>query len=204
MKYRTEGNNKPWILQWKFEYVYDSSGNETLETAFRWDEISEQWIPSEKISHTYDVDGNAILQIHEYWDENTSQWKLAGKEKYETVVTDSVKQVVTYDWDESTSQWELTLRLTFYYSDPGVTSIHDVSSAELKVYPNPATEFVVFDGIESSGSAYVELFDIQGKIVLSQTIDHNQKVYVQQLDQGLYLYKFSLDGKTYTGKLIIK
>ncbi|MCK5464337.1 MAG: T9SS type A sorting domain-containing protein [Bacteroidales bacterium] len=151
-----------------------------------------------------DVDGNVILHFHEYWDENTNEWKFQDEEKYETVVTDSVKQVVTYDWDESTSKWNLSIRLTFYYSDPGVTSIHNVSSAELKVYPNPATEFVVFDGIESSGSAYVELFDIQGKIVLSQTIDHNQKVYVQQLYQGLYLYKYSMNGKTYTGKLIIK
>ena len=142
--------------------------------------------------------------MHEYWDESTNQWKLEGKEKYETVVTDSVKQEVTYTWDESASKWGLSIRLTYYYSNPNVTSIYNVSSTELKVYPNPATEFVVFEGINTSSSAYVELFDIQGRIVLSQAIDHNQKVYVQQLYQGLYLYKYSVNDKTYTGKLIIK
>ena len=77
-------------------------------------------------------------------------------------------------------------------------------SASIRIYPNPATEFIVFDWIETPGTACIELFDIQGKIVLSQAVDNSQKVSVQHLPQGLYLYKYSVDSKTYTGKLIIK
>lgn len=94
--------------------------------------------------------------------------------------------------------------MTYYYSDPGVTGINNVGSAEVRVYPNPATEFIMFEGIETVGTACIELFDIQGKIVLSQVINNRQKVTVQHLSQGLYLYKYSVDNKTYTGKLIIK
>ena len=95
------------------------------------------------------------------------------------------------------------MRLTYYYSDP-VTSINNAGFATVRVYPNPATEYIVFNGIETSGTAYVELFEIQGKIILSQPIDYSQKVIVQHLPQGLYLYKYSVESKTYTGKLIIK
>ena len=203
MKYRTEGPGNPWIPKWKFEYLNDSNGNDTLETTYRWEETDEVWTPNERIAQTHDENGNVISHYHEYWDENTSQWKFQDKEKYEIDVTDSTKQEVTYEWVESASEWSLSMRLTNYYSDP-VTSIHNAGIATVRVYPNPAMEFIVFDGIETSGTAYVEIVEIQGKIVLSQEINNSQKVSVQHLPQGLYLYKYSVNSKTYTGKLIIK
>ena len=145
-----------------------------------------------------------ILHYHENWDENTNQWEFSDKEKYEIVVTDSTKQETTYDWDEIGSKWDPLFRMTNYYSDPGVTGINNIGFAEVRVYPNPATEFIVFGGMESPGAACIELFNIQGKIVLSQEINNSQKVSVQHLPQGLYLYKYSGDSKIYTGKLIIK
>jgi hypothetical protein len=201
--YRTEGVDKPWIPKWKHEKDYDSNGNDTLLTTYRWNETSEQWDPSERIAQTHDEDGNVILHYHEYWDEDTNQWEFQDREKYEIVVTDYTKQEVAYEWDESGNKWDPIYRLTYYHSDP-VTSINNAGSAAVRVYPNPATEFIVFDGIETPGTAYVEIFEIHGKIVLSQPIDNSQKVSVRHLSHGLYLYRYSVVSKTYTGKLIIK
>ena len=203
LKYRTEGSGNPWIPQWKFENLNDSNGNDTLETVYRWDETGELWEPSEKIAQTHDEDGNVVLHYHEYWDANTSQWKFQDREKYEISVTDSMKEEITYDGDESGSKWDPIYRMTYYYSDQ-VTSVHNAGFAMVRVYPNPATEFFVFDGIETSGTAYVEIVEISGKIVLSQEVNTNQKVTVRHLPRGLYLYKYSVDSKTYSGKLILK
>lgn len=204
IKYRTEGSGNPWIPQWKFAYEYDVHGNDTLETTYRWDESGEKWDPSEKIEQTFDGDGNVILHYHEYWDENTSQWVFQDREKYEYVVTDSAKQETTYDWDESGSKWDPIYRMTYYYSDPGITNIQNFPFEEVRVYPNPAMEFIVFEGMKTQGAACIELFDIQGRIVLCQEIKNGQKVSVQHLSQGLYLYKYSADNRIYSGKLIIK
>ena len=204
VKYRTESSGSTWIPQWKFTFEYDAHGNDTLETSYRWDESGEKWDPSERIEQTFDEEGNIILHYHEYWDESTSQWKFQDREKYEYVVTDSTKQETTYGWDESGEKWDPYYRMTHYFSDPGITGFHNAVAAEVRVYPNPASEFFVLDGIEPPGTLCFELFDMQGRIVLSLEISNGEKVTVQHLSRGLYLYKYSADSAIHTGKLIIK
>ena len=204
IKYRTEDAGKTWIPQWKFEYEYDSAGNEILQTSYSWDDGGKKWDPSEKIAQTFDENGNVVTHYHEYWDMGSGQWKFQDKEKYEIVSTDSTKQVTTLDWDESTSQWVPSIRMTHYYSDPGLTGINVPGTADLVLFPNPATEFIMFSRLGKNVPVLVEIIDIQGSTVLKQEVDRDQKVYVEHLNEGLYIYRIFTEDRSYTGKLIIK
>ncbi len=75
---------------------------------------------------------------------------------------------------------------------------------DIKIYPNPATEFVVFDVNSTSKTAIVEIFDINGKKVLHQELSDNKQISVSHLNRGLYMYKLIHNSTIYSGKIMIE
>jgi len=80
-------------------------------------------------------------------------------------------------------------------------SIDDVflPTNRIKLYPNPAVdEFSFNESVDR-----IEIYDITGRKIKSLiNIRANQAVSVRELSQGIYLVKSSLEGKTFTNKLI--
>jgi hypothetical protein len=58
------------------------------------------------------------------------------------------------------------------------------------IHPNPATDAIFIDGLR--GSARVEVYDISGKILLSQPLKSNQ-LDINNLSKGLYFIKLSTE-----------
>ena len=100
-----------------------------------------------------------------------------------------------------TGHWNPYFRGTHFYSAHIVTEVPDRSVTTLSVYPNPATEYVIFKTKEIPQSAQVELFDINGKKVSVQSLGGNSQIYVGDLPVGIYLYRLFYGGKTLTGKI---
>jgi hypothetical protein len=73
---------------------------------------------------------------------------------------------------------------------------------QVKTYPNPARDYVVFD--IDSHSAFVELFDMQGKKVLSQELLETKQIDLSDLKSGIYFYKLVQADRTLSGKIIVK
>ena len=74
---------------------------------------------------------------------------------------------------------------------------------DFRIYPNPVdTNFIT---IESSiyGDKYVDLFDINGRKVLS-TVIINNILDISGLESGFYMTKVTINGETLFSKLIIK
>jgi hypothetical protein len=67
-------------------------------------------------------------------------------------------------------------------------------------YPNPASEYILFDLGNISEPAKVEIFDNRGRKILEQDISENRQINVSKLAGGLYLYRLNYDGKIYKGK----
>lgn len=83
------------------------------------------------------------------------------------------------------------------------TSIPKVESAGVKIYPNPASDFIVVQsGIEQVDT--IELIDLSGRKVLSQQIlSRNQKVFITTLPQGVYVALVHIGNRKYSRKIII-
>jgi hypothetical protein len=71
-------------------------------------------------------------------------------------------------------------------------------------YPNPASEYILFDLGNISEPAKVEIFDNRGRKILEQDISENRQINVSKLAGGLYLYRLNYDGKIYKGKIIVE
>lgn len=74
------------------------------------------------------------------------------------------------------------------------TSIHSVNSPDqIQVFPNPASEFLTV-GPAFGNTLYIELFDIQGRLVLSGHFNEGSRIDVSNLKSGLYNVCISVNG----------
>ncbi len=88
---------------------------------------------------------------------------------------------------------------TYVWTTPvQAVSIYDglaeVETSALKVYPNPATDYIMID---AQSSVYVEIFDMTGRMVLTST---ESKIDVKSLETGVYFIR--VNGNT--TKLVVK
>lgn len=82
--------------------------------------------------------------------------------------------------------------------------IPGVDADEFLIYPNPAAEYIVVQGL--TGNSDVSVFDIQGKIISTVKIRStgNDTVDISGFDSGMYFVKITSSGRTTTKKLVIK
>ncbi len=105
--------------------------------------------------------------------------------------------------DTETNEWEEYIKTEYVYSDLKTsTSLNIGVKNEINIYPNPATNFITINVIESYKDALFELFNVNGKLVLSKNIHHNESINIGTLNKGLYIYKATNGQKIITGKLI--
>jgi hypothetical protein len=73
------------------------------------------------------------------------------------------------------------------------------------VYPNPAKDYVLIEMAENHNVNF-KLFTLAGQMILQQQVNGSgQKISLNNLKEGLYIYKIIDDkGKLTTGKLIIR
>lgn len=73
------------------------------------------------------------------------------------------------------------------------------------IFPNPAKEsFRIKMTNENLANTNVDIYDMNGKLVLSKTSDINHKVNIQKLVSGMYIVVVKSENKTFTKKLIVE
>ncbi|MDD4685441.1 MAG: T9SS type A sorting domain-containing protein, partial [Bacteroidales bacterium] len=87
-----------------------------------------------------------------------------------------------------------------------LTNVETGERETIKVYPNPAKDYIYVD-IDATNfdKGEIELFDMQGKLVKRAKLNAKQgnRVDVSNLNAGAYTYNVSLNGKTISGKIIV-
>jgi hypothetical protein len=108
-----------------------------------------------------------------------------------------------YDWDNTSRQWFASFTNTYYYSEHDFTLIPEIPEKHISVYPNPASEYILFDITNINELAKIEIFDNQGKKVLEQSLPVTGQIFINHLAKGLYLYRINNNGNIYKGKIIV-
>ena len=110
---------------------------------------------------------------------------------------DSVTRVINYP----VNMEEYTIHVI--HKEPGTPTDYDAATtATTRVYPNPATDYVMVPATEGM---QIALYDYAGRLVVSQIADSDgvQTLSVSHLPQGVYLLRMTdLTGKTTTQPLI--
>jgi hypothetical protein len=78
-------------------------------------------------------------------------------------------------------------------------SIDDQTQLDISIYPNPTNDKLFIQGLSSSSR--VSIYNVLGKLVLSQTI--SKEIDVKQLSKGIYILKI-IDGQKETVRKFIK
>jgi flagellar hook protein FlgE len=164
-----------------------------------WEKTTNQWVDISKEEYTYDSNGNNTLYIVYIWNDTNSQWIAKHNEKSTYDVYGNRTSNIWQVWLEFLSEWSI-YRRTYYYPEQNP----DIPKNNISVYPNPASEYIVFDITNISESTTVELFDNQGKKVLEQKLFVTGQISISNLAKGLYLYMINNSGNIYKGKIIVE
>ena len=83
------------------------------------------------------------------------------------------------------------------------------SNRKIKVYPNPANEYLIFeipDALFSTSKGIaIEIIDIFGQVVISKSITSEQTILdLRQLQNSVYFYRLELNDVIYSGKMVIQ
>jgi|WetSurSiteA1Bulk_404760.scaffolds.fasta_scaffold00300_7 hypothetical protein len=73
---------------------------------------------------------------------------------------------------------------------------------ELKVYPNPADQYIVIETGSSLASTF-KLFDLIGNLMIATEISDKEQLSVKELKAGVYYYKVTSESRLQAGKIMI-
>jgi hypothetical protein len=193
--------NQEWVNYNQNIFTYDINNNRTSNLFQKWDNNS--WKNLSLNTCIYDINNNQISDLSQEW--IGSAWRNNYIYKYTYDNNNIKKSTVFYYFNNDGS--------TFYSGDSTcnyfhVTSygINEIETQLIKIYPNPASEFVYIT-INKSSNEIVEfnIYSITGVIVRSGIIDqNNQQINIEDLCNGIYL--ISTKSKKMTGiqKLVIQ
>jgi len=220
--YVRETNN--WIAVLKTDYSYDTYGNKNQSLYSEWDDASGLWIADYKYEYTFDSDSNLIQTSFHFWDKTGNQWCIVKKIDYDYNNSFSFSDLLLPHFCISEPQqvplhfshminsaneciWDRTLWLplyeyALYYSSQDITSVSEPNTASMKVSPNPVSDYLTVTLDKNYENARFELFDMQGKKVLTENVTNQGKVNVQELNPGIYYYNIIAGQERQSGKLI--
>jgi hypothetical protein len=67
--------------------------------------------------------------------------------------------------------------------------IENINNTNIKIYPNPTNNIINIQGLNKNEIKNVQLFDVQGKLVIVQTITENGTIDLSELNKGIYVIK---------------
>lgn len=221
-------NNLTWEASMKDEYSYEATGNLAQGLFYRKDNNGLLALKEKQVS-VYDDYGN-FTQILYYsdWDEQTNKWDEIYKSEYTYDKNFTINELILPWWlkggyingDNSLivgynnmltevrefkwidSGWVESSFYTLAYSPIEITSTNNLEIEFSNVYPNPCTDFVSISFPSNYSQISFELFDLQGRKIMSKALGNNEKVNMQGLNSGMYIYNLNVDGITQKGKLI--
>lgn len=150
--------------------------------------------------------GNLIYKIisctttHGTRDANGFTFNSSATEGVKDTVTYRVGEVIAADLD--TLWGTRATSLLIYKVDNATDVATSASASHLTLYPNPARNVFTVNGLK--GEATVELTDLNGKLMLQQTMLPGSTISLGSLPVGLYVAKINTGGAAVRLKLIKK
>lgn len=215
-----DANTNGFILGFKQESTYNSDNLQTLNTQY--EKHAGVWVAINKRDYTYDNYKNLISELHS---ENTSDalaWEALSKDNFtynltytlaqivgpEELFTPSIRnnmistEVISY---YRSGEWSDDPEITYYYSPMSVTGINDITNATtLKIYPNPASDYIVITAADPLSVSHISISDLQGNTLVSLDSVTENKTSVKHLNRGLYIYQITGRNQVISGKIVIE
>lgn len=193
-----------WVNIQKEEMVYDTDGNMYQSTIATWNVKREAWVDVTRYLYTYDNAGVGSINAKFDWKEELGDW--LGDWRNDDFIYDEKGNIIEYsvfDWANTLSSWVHNERKLFYYSAEFITNTNYSNfNKRVIVYPNPTTEAISFNLENCSDQASLELYNIQGKKVLSAEVANAELISVNHLEAGIYTFMIKNNSETIKGSVV--
>lgn len=195
-----DAGTSQWNATNKSKSFYDETGLDTLTCKYNWSAESSEWIIFQKAVSKYNQNRKDSIVTVYMWDAIGGQW--TGNFKFEMFYEENKEILNQYLGLDG--QWLYLSKISYYFSEFTPTGVNNPSKSEIRLYPNPAKEFIMIELNDNSNSATIEIYNIQGRKVLYQRITDKEQIQIRDLPKGIYLYKIFNHGIHSTGKFQIE
>ena len=143
-------------------------------------------------NHLIAAVGTSTIQVTIPSDANLGSHVMRAKANWNSIVPDDACEVTSYGETE-----DYTVNIV------ESLGINDVELADLRIYPNPVDGNYVTIKSPIGGDKQIELFDINGRRVLS-TIITGDTLDISSINTGFYMVEVTINGYKKVSKLIIE
>jgi PKD repeat protein len=132
------------------------------------------YIVNQQLSHNYEwlVD-NGVIASGQGTNSLSVLWLANGQSSLKCILTNS---------DNCTDTAVLNVNI-------GTTGINDVKNSNIKIYPNPTNNIINIEGLNKNENNTIQIFDVQGKLVITKTITEKGTIDLSELNKGVYVIK---------------
>lgn len=216
--------SKKWDYSRKQWYLYTPNWELYELHTYRWNNTKTDWSRISLRGYAYDDNGDFNGHGTFYWDEVTTKYDKTLRERYQYDGTIEYKQLkLPYDrmFDQfyfhhkvdtrkllvagSGNSEEQYQEIRYCYSPVDQsTDVDKLVNSKITIFPNPAAEFLYVEYSGNNNPLSFELYNLQGKKVLSLSKIPTLKIDVRHIAPGVYVYRIVNKQNTESGKLVIE
>lgn len=194
-----------WDIYLKKAYAYAENANLT-EFAYYEGRYTDDLIPQYKYTYEYNISFSFEDLVLPSLEKSYNSGLGLGHSSlyYDSIENKHMKTSHSlYGWNVNDQEWKLNNNSHYYYSDKFIDGVQDNIDNEIIVYPNPASEFIVFETQDASYPIKVIIYDMQGKTVLEKDLS-DSKLSIKGMNSGMYCYQILYDAQIINGKFIVE
>jgi len=210
-----------WNETGKDEYAFDPFGNKILHASFGLNSSTKEWVPNYREEWSYDEKGNLVTETYFTDFMENRLWLMGMKSTYQYDLNIRSDQVVwPFDFEEFDMQVFNIITggkmsvcmaetdtvidlasIAMYYSPMEVLGLQPKKTEIVPWYYNTSTKTLIVD--TSIAPTTVQLYDLQGRQVLSRKVTSSTTLSLNELKKGLYLIRINVSGTVQRGKLVV-
>jgi len=187
----------PWQEQWKGVYTFDEQNNPLTENYSQWDEATAQLAPTAKYEYVYDQ-GTLLSELIA----PPISWFVPD---YRQQIESKPLGYISHDYNTETTAFEVYYQEVYFYNEHFPTNVIGSETSHIaSIFPNPVREHITLSFAGEYYEVSFELFDVTGRRVIQRRVENGERLNLEGLQNGIYLYRISADEQIQTGKVIKK
>ena len=198
------------------EYTYNAGGRLATATTSMLNFSTFQVEPSDKIEYTYNAAGDLTMSVDYLWVDGAwgedfmdeyvyhpnllfsdvaNPYQVMAQLYFFVEAFPEFNRMLTeiHGFEYVAGSWVEADRSMFYVSGEATTGTEEIRVANAVLYPNPASNHITLNWSGMQESLSLEVYHITGSLVMRQEVLSGQRLNIEQLRAGLYLYRL-IDG----------
>lgn len=187
-----------WVNQFQYTYTFSINNNDSTEFIQQWS--GTNWNNNTEVIFTYNGNNKITNMLVQYW--NGSTWVNNSQQTDTYDVNNLQKSHVNRDFNIAGVK-TIGADSTVYYFNT-VTGIKTIAenNNQVSIYPNPTNGQFTIE-TNSMEKQTVQVFDMNGRLVLSQNINGKTNIDAMVLNEGVYHLVIKTGNIVVNKKLVI-